>query len=241
MSTLEFNNNKNIIKKETVKVKLDEENKISKIEYYTPTGVLVKEYQYSDSPIYERLNQYKIMQMAYILCLFDTEKFYELYNTLSSDSDKEAMATSLKTLLYKYQKYTTSNDNESDIDLPILNRTKEFSTLGNSLSTSDNKIILNNNHIDTCSSDFIIIGEPNKNTVSYNRNLRYPYTENNTQYRVLNKNICREFAKQLCRSDSEEYQRLVDSISYRDPYYSSVIEGGTSFANSIKKLVKKCQ
>ena len=241
MNILEFNNDKSILRKETVKVILDDDHKISEIEYYTPFGVLVKKYQYFNSPMYERLNQYKIMQMAYMLCLFDTEKFYELYNTLSSDSDKEAMATSLKTLLYKYQKYTTSNDNESEIDLPTTNITKEFSTLGNSLSTSDNKIILNNNHIDTCSSSFIIIGETNKNTVSYNRNLRYPYTENNIQYRVLNKNVCREFAKQLCRSDSDEYQRLVDSISYRDPYYSSVIEGGNSFANSIKRLVKKCQ
>lgn len=238
MNEREFNNDKSILRKEIVRVSLDDENNISKIEYCTPGGTLVKKYQYFNTSIFERLNKYKIMQMAYILCLFDTKKFYELYKTLNSDSDKEAMLNGLESVLNEYKQFITSDTIDSAIELP-LSIDKEFSTLGNSLSISDNKITLNkNNYIDTCNS--LITTNDYSYSVSYNRNQRIPYTENNIQYRTLNENVCREFSKQLCRSDIKEYQRLINSTSYRDPYYSSIIEGGNSFANEVKRLVRKC-
>lgn len=243
MNTKEFNNEKSFLRKEIVKINLDDDNKISTIEYYTPGGVALKKYQYLNSYNYEKPNQYNIMRMAYALCLFDTKKFYELYKTLNSDSNKEAMRNGLYSVLYEYQRFLTSNNMKDELQEPITNNQKEFSTLGNSLSTCNNQIILDsNNYLDICKRTFLTTGEySNNDSVLYKRDQKLPYNEKGISYRSLNPNVCREFAKQLCRSDIKEYQRLIDSVSYRDQYYSSIIEGGNSFANSVKRLVKKCQ
>ena len=237
MNTKEFNNNNSILRKEVLKVTLDDNNAISKIEYYTPGGNILKKYQYFNSTIFEKLNEVKIINMAYILCLFDTQKFYELYKSLNSDSDKKTMISGLKSVLTTYQKFLTSDVINNELQEPFPNNKKEFSTLGSSLSDYSNQIILDsNNYLDTCKMTLLT----NEESLLYKRDIRMPYTEKNISYKSLNKNVCREFSKQLCRSDIKEYQRLIDNLSYRDPYYHSVLEGGNSFANEVKKLVKKC-
>ena len=233
--------------KKTVTFRVEPSRKeLDSIYYHTPTGGCFKSYHIIPPSGWNNFytDDNAIIEAGYLLCRFSPQQFYNLYNLVLNDKNRELLRIALTRITDEYAKFAIE-EQEGKIEEPKFNFWSGHyfvTTRDNPLNAYSININLDSSHnLESCNSqrrievirDFGYIH-------SYSKESKYdPIIDSAWIEHGLTDDIVLNFAQQSCQSDIEEYQKLLETINPNDQYYQAIINGGASYAADVKTLSRK--
>lgn len=244
MSKLEFTNSNSIIKETPVILSVTYSGESIDTILYGYTGFNYNLKCYDRLGLDYILRSENITYAGNILLLSEPTWFYKLFTLLKNESNKEALKEALKKVNQEYEMFYNESISGTtefnpfftsyDLPIPLINTSLSF------LYKMYCRIELD----ESCKLKGIVFKNGGKTPMTYDRQTTKPHFDNYVYptwyYSVLTPEIAEKFARAICQSAKEEYQKLLEIINPNDEYYSYIVRGGSTYASDIKRLVRKC-
>ena len=177
------------------------------------------------------INEEQIIELGYLLAQFKPNVFFDVYNLTSNKKEKELLEVGLDKLLQNiamfkddetcdfiydkyYHRYNGGNDYEFNI--PI-------NTWYSRLTLDDNKKVS-----EAC---YQYDGINNTDITFW---VPRPYS--NLDEKLIDSDTVQFICDTLIKSDYSEYQKLIQEVNHRDPYYDIIMNASSNYYHKVDAL-----